>query len=97
MSIYSDKLRHIQVIINCLNSIAKFCTCKDTLAHILCAPSSDDVMSYDLFTIVMICISNNLVFKWLENVQLAYGLVFEWRLISGPFEHLKIWTLELIM
>ena len=93
MSIYSDKLRHVQVVINCLNSVAQLCTNKDTLAHILGVPSTDDIMSYDSFTIVMICIPNNLVFKWLENVRLAYGLVFEWRLISGPFEHLKIWFL----
>ena len=34
MSIYSDKLAHVQVVINCLSSAAQSCTGKDTLAHI---------------------------------------------------------------
>ena len=50
MSIYSDKFTHIQVIINCLYSVAQFCTSKDTLAHISGAPSTDDAMSYDSLT-----------------------------------------------
>ena len=33
MSIYSDKLTHVQVIINCLYSIAQFCTGWDTLVE----------------------------------------------------------------
>ena len=33
--------------INCLYSVAQFCTSKDTLAHISGTPSNDDVMSYD--------------------------------------------------
>ena len=54
MSIYSDKLRHIQVVINCLYSVAQFCTAKDMLAHILGAPSTDDVMSYDSLTTLLL-------------------------------------------
>ena len=50
MSIYSDKLTHVQVVINCPYSVAQFCTGKDMLAHILGALSNDDVMSYDLLT-----------------------------------------------
>ena len=50
MSIYSDKLTHVQVVINCLYSIAQFCAGKDTLAHISGTPSHDDVMSYDSLT-----------------------------------------------
>ena len=38
MSFYSDKLTHVQVIINCLYSVAQFCTSKDMLAHILGTP-----------------------------------------------------------
>ena len=50
MSIYSDKLAHIQVVINCRYSVAQLCTCEDTLAHNLGAPYIDDVMSHDLHT-----------------------------------------------
>ena len=46
MSIYSDKLAHIQVVINCRYSVAQMCTCEDMLAHILGAPCLDDVMSF---------------------------------------------------
>ena len=38
MSIYSDKLAHVQIVINCLYSITQFCTGKDTLANILGSP-----------------------------------------------------------
>ena len=33
MSIYLDKLAHIQVVINCLYFVARMCTSEDTLAH----------------------------------------------------------------
>ena len=39
--VYSDKLRHVQVVIN--YSVAQFCTSKDTLAHISGAPSIDAI------------------------------------------------------
>ena len=45
MSTYSDKLAHVQVIINCPYFIAQLCTCEDGLAYILGAPSIDDVIS----------------------------------------------------
>ena len=35
MSIYSDKLAHLQVDINCQYSVAQMCTREDMLAHIL--------------------------------------------------------------
>ena len=38
---YSDKLAHVQVIINCQYSIAQMCTREDTLARYLGAPSLD--------------------------------------------------------
>ena len=50
MSIYSDKLAHLQVVINCPYSIAQMCTREDRLAHILSSPYFDDVISYDLLT-----------------------------------------------
>ena len=48
MSIYWDKLAHIQVVINCRFSIAQMCTREDSLAHYLGAPSIDDVMRYNM-------------------------------------------------
>ena len=50
MSIYSEKLTHVQVIFNCLYSVAQFCNGKDTLAQILGTPYSDEVMNYDYLT-----------------------------------------------
>ena len=47
MSIFSDKLAHVQVVINCRYSIAQMCTREDTLTHILGTPCLDDVMSYN--------------------------------------------------
>ena len=46
----SDKLTHLQVVINCLYSVAQFCTGKDMLAHMSGMPSIDDVMSYNSLT-----------------------------------------------
>ena len=42
---YSNKLAHVQFVINCRYSIAQMCTREDTLTHFLGAPSYDDVMS----------------------------------------------------
>ena len=50
MSIYLDKLAHVQVVINCWFSVAQLCTREDMLAHILGALYIDDVMSYDSLT-----------------------------------------------
>ena len=50
MSIYSDKLSHVQVVINCQNTDAPMCTCEDVLACISGTLSIDDVMSYNLLT-----------------------------------------------
>ena len=50
MSIYLDKLAHVQGIINCRYSAVQMCTSEDMLAYISGAPSIDDVMSYNLLT-----------------------------------------------
>ena len=50
MSIYSDKLVHVQVVINCRYSVAQLCTHEDTLAYLSGALSIDDLMSYNLLT-----------------------------------------------
>ena len=47
MSIYSDKLAHVQVVINYQDSIAQMCTREDTLAHNLGVLYLDDLMSYN--------------------------------------------------
>ena len=47
MSIYSDKLTHVQVIINC---ISLHNSALEKLAYISGAPSIDDAMSYNLLT-----------------------------------------------
>ena len=47
MSIYSDKLAHIQVVINCKYSVAQLYTREDTLFHYLGPPFIDDVMIYN--------------------------------------------------
>ena len=48
MSIDSDKLAHIQVIINCRYSVAQMCTHEDKLAHYLGNRFIDDVMRYNM-------------------------------------------------
>ena len=47
MSIYSDKLAHVQVVINCRYSVAQMWTWEDMLAWYLGAPSLDAVMSHN--------------------------------------------------
>ena len=66
MSISSDKLAHVQVIINCLYSIAQMCTREDALAHNLGAPYFDDVMSYNSLT--KKCWVYNELCKFLQEV-----------------------------
>ena len=51
MNIYSDKLAHIQVVINCRYLVAQSCTSEGELAYISGALSIDDVMSYNSLTI----------------------------------------------
>ena len=50
MSIYLDKLAHVQVIINCRYSVAQMFTRKDMLAHYLVVPYLDYVMSQNKLT-----------------------------------------------
>ena len=54
MGIYSDKLAHIQVVINVPYFVAQLCTSEDGLAYILGAPSIDDVMSYNSLTTLVL-------------------------------------------
>ena len=50
MSIYSDKLAHLQVVINCPYFVAPICTREDVLTDNKGAPYIDDVMSYNSLT-----------------------------------------------
>ena len=54
MSINSDKLVHLQVVVNCRYFVAQMCTCEDTLTHNQGAIYIDDVMSYNLLTLKVI-------------------------------------------
>ena len=63
MIIYSDKLAHVQVVINCQYSVAQMCTREDTLAHYL--GTLDDVMSYNWLTTVGM-VQNCLMAEWSE-------------------------------
>ena len=47
MNNYSEKLAHVQVVINCQYFVAQLCTREDKLAHKLGARYIDDVMSYN--------------------------------------------------
>ena len=47
MSIYLDKLAHIQVVLNCRYSVEQMCTREDMHAHYLGAPFIDDVMRHN--------------------------------------------------
>ena len=74
MSIYSDKLAHVQVVINCRYSVAQLCTREDTLAHNLGTLYFDDVMSYNLLTTLyfIIVIRKNLLFFGIIRFSLKY-------------------------
>ena len=50
MSIYSDKLAHIQVITNCQYSTAQMCIWEDILRHLFMHAVLDDVMSQSELT-----------------------------------------------
>ena len=54
MSIYSDKLAHIQLVINCRYSVAHLRSSEATLSHNLGALHFDDVMSYKSLTTAIV-------------------------------------------
>ena len=58
MSIYSDKLAQVQVVINCQYYVALMCTHEDTLSHYLGTPFIDDVLRYN--TLITICFITNI-------------------------------------
>ena len=53
MSFYSDKLAHVQVVINCRDRNAPMRTSEDGLAYILGTPFIDDIMSFNLLTTII--------------------------------------------
>ena len=63
MSIYSDKLAHVHVVINCWARDAPMCTSEDGLAYILGAPFIDDVMSYNSLTTSVLHLDDQLFKK----------------------------------
>ena len=50
MSIYSDKLAHIQVVINCQFSVAQMCTWEDTHARLFTRAVLADITSQNELT-----------------------------------------------
>ena len=72
MSIYSYKLAHVQVIINCPYSIAHLCTSEATLAYNLGAQHFDDIMSYN--SLKTIGVAN---LEWLTLNSITYAAKFE--------------------
>ena len=82
MSIYSDKLTHVQVVINCLYSVAQFCTGRVTLAHISGSPPIVDLMSYNFFLNVgslkeSIFLTTFYGLYWSKQDRMSNGLEFE--------------------
>ena len=63
MSIYLDKLAHVQVDIYCWYSIAQMCTHEDILALYLGMPSLDDVMSHNELATLLLQMSR----VWILN------------------------------
>ena len=53
MSIYSDKLAHVQVVINSRSTDAPMRTREERLANISGVLSIDDIMSYDSLTTLL--------------------------------------------
>ena len=53
MSIYSDKLAHLQVVINSWYSVAQMCTREDMLTQYLGVPYLYDVMSHNELTTLL--------------------------------------------
>ena len=69
MSIYLDKLSHIQVVINCRNTDARMYTREDALANVSGEPSIDDVMNYSLLTTLTLK-----TFSFVQVVDFVAGL-----------------------
>ena len=89
---YSDKLAHIQVVINCRYSISQMCTREDMLAQYLGAPHLDDVMSHnELTTNVHVLYnkeapSHSLVLSTLINFQTTYKMVSQLSVLAERLE-----------
>ena len=79
MSIYSDKLSHVQVVNNCQNTNAQRCNREDLLAYISGA-SIDDVMSYNSLTCILIPTSKHIFIQIRRNQSqlTATSASFEW-------------------
>ena len=87
MSIYSDNLAHVQVIINCPYSVAHLCTNKATLAYNLGALHFDDVMSYNSLS-TSIAPSRMLIGVGARVKNKEYFLIFAWEFKSSRCHHL---------
>ena len=76
MSIYSDKLAYVQVVINCRYSVAQMCTREDTLAHYLGAQFIDDVMRQN--TLITVGNQTKDIYHEHSKTELFLCPIFEW-------------------
>ena len=74
MSIYSYKLPHVQVVINCRYSIAHLCTSEAMLAHKLGALHFDDPMSYNSLTFICFMLNTQYFTEFIYLIYIgSYG------------------------
>ena len=99
MNIYSDKLAHIQVVINFRYSGAQMCTREDTLAHYLGAPFIDDVMRHNrLITLLQQKVVELRSCSLIASIKIvvSLGSFLSFSLIESKAKHqkksTKIWT-----
>ena len=77
MLAYSDKLAHVQVIINCQNYIAQMCTWEDQHARLFMRAVLDGLMSQNELTTI----------RFVKSSQdSSVGSVFDWYHEGRGFE-----------
>ena len=82
MSIYSDKLVQVHVVINCPYAVAQLCTREDMLAHTLGQPYFD-VMSYNSLTTVCFSWHQNNKTRNVQNPDQKWNLDHSYHLNTG--------------
>ena len=74
MSIYSDKLAHVQVVINSPYSVAQMCTREETLAHKLGTQYFDDILSYNSLTTTLLARHKSVLHREGKNSEIDRSL-----------------------
>ena len=100
MSIYSDKLAHAQVVINCLYSIAQLCTCEANSGYMTIVLYEYDHFSYPIH--IWIVKSYLIIFEyeyefspWVKGTRqlLVASETLPQRLFEGKTLLNKLWPL----